>query len=216
MQVKKNDFIEVTYTGKLKDDGSVFDTTDEKTAKDSHLYKEGAEYGPIIICVGEKHVLKGLDEFLIGKDAGNYTIDLKPEDAFGKKNTKLIQLIPSKKFTEHGIKPAPGLSVNVDGNVGLVKAVSGGRILVDFNHPLSGKGLVYEMVIKRIVTDMKEQVQSLLDLILSIRKGEAEISIAEGSCTVKIKKKLPKEVLKKVEDKIKELVKLSKIEITTE
>lgn len=216
MPVKKNDFIEITYTGKLKDDGSVFDTTDESTAKENHLYREGAEYFPIIVCVGEKHVLKGLDEFLIGKEPGDYTVELKPEDAFGKKSAKLIQLIPSRKFTEHNIKPAPGMSVNVDGNVGFVKAVSGGRILVDFNHPLSGKELVYEIGIKRVVTDKKEQVQSLLDLILSVRKGEAEIDVKDSSCTVKIKKKLPKEVLGKVEDKIKELVKLSKIEITAE
>lgn len=216
MPVKKNDFIEINYTGKLKEEGSVFDTTEEKTAKDNHLYREGAEYGPIIICVGEKHVLKGLDEFIIGKDAGNYTVDIIAEKAFGKKSAKLIQLIPAKKFTEHGIKPTPGLSVNVDGNRGLIKSVSGGRILVDFNHPLSGKDLTYDIEIKRIVTDKKEQIESLLDLILSIRKGKSEVSLTGEDCTIKIKKKLPKEVLKKVEEKIKELVNLSKIEITTE
>lgn len=216
MAVKKNDFIEIEYTGKLKDDGAVFDTTDKKTAQDSHLYREEAEYGPIIICVGEKHVLKGLDEFLIGKEAGTYNIELAPEEAFGKKNAKLIQLIPAKKFTEHGIKPMVGLSVNVDNTIGLIKAVSGGRILVDFNHPLSGKNLVYDIKLLRVVNDKKEQVQSLLSLILSTEKKDAEIEEKEGSCTVKLKKKFPQEVLKKVEEKIKELVKLSKIEITAE
>ena len=147
---------------------------------------------------------------------GDYTVDIEAKRAFGKKSAKLIQLIPAKKFTEHGIKPTPGLSVNVDGNMGLIKSVSGGRILVDFNHPLSGKDLTYEIGIKRVVTDKKEQVESLLDLILSVRKGESEISLTGEDCTVKIKKKLPKEVLKKVEEKIKELVKLSKIEITAE
>jgi len=216
MPVKKNDFIEMTYTGKLKEDSSVFDTTEEKIAKDNHLYREGAEYRPIIICIGEKHVLKGLDEFIIGKEAGNYTVDIEAENAFGKKSAKLIQLIPAKKFTEHGIKPTPGLSVNVDGNMGMIKSVSGGRILVDFNHPLSGKDLIYDIGVKRVVTDKKEQIESLLDIILSVRKGESEISLTGEDCIVKIKKKLPKEVLKKVEEKIKELVKLSKIEITAE
>ena len=216
MPVKKNDFIEIEYTGKLKDDGTVFDTTDKDTAKEHNMYREEADYGPIIICVGEKHVLKGLDEFMIGKEPGNYTVEVKPEEAFGKKNPKLIQLVPSKKFTEHDIKPMVGLSINIDGVIGLIKAVSGGRVLVDFNHPLSGKDLVYDIKILRVVNDKKEQVQSLLSLILSADKKDSEIEIKDNSCTVKLKKKFPDEVLKKVEEKIKELAKLSKIEITAE
>ena len=216
MAVKKNDFVQIEYTGKLKDDGSVFDTTDEKITKENHLYREGAEYGPIIICVGEKHVLKGIDSFLIGKEPGSYKIELKPEDAFGKKNAKLVQLIPARKFTEHEIKPVPGLSVNIDGMVGLIKTASGGRVLVDFNHPLAGKELVYEIKLERVVTDKKEQVQSLLSLILSLGKADSEISMAEDKCSIKLKKKFPDEVLKKVGDKIKELVSLKKVEITAE
>lgn len=216
MPIKKNDFIEIEYTGKLKEGSSVFDTTDKETAKEHHLYREGAEYGPIIVCVGEKHVLKGLDEFLVGKEIGSYKIELKPEEAFGKKDTKLIQMIPAKKFTEHGIKPVPGLNVNVDGMLGLVKTVSGGRILVDFNHPLAGKELEYDIKVLRIVTDKKEQVQSLLSLILSVDKKEAEAEIKDGKCSIKLKKKFPDEVIKKLEEKIKELVKLSEVEITAE
>lgn len=214
--IKKNDFIEIEYTGKLKDDGAVFDTTDEKIAKENHLYREDVEYGPIIVCVGEKHVLKGIEEFIIGKDIGDYSLDVKPEDAFGKKNAKLIQMIPLRKFTEHQIKPMPGLSVNVDGMMGLVKSASGGRILVDFNHPLSGKELAYTIKVKRIVTDKKEQVNSLLSLILSLKKEDVEVEIKESEVKIKIKKKFPAEVLKKVEEKIKELVQLSKIELTAE
>jgi FKBP-type peptidyl-prolyl cis-trans isomerase SlyD len=214
--IKKNDFVEIEYTGKLKADGSVFDTTDKETAQQHHLYREGAEYGPIIICVGEKHILQGIEDFIIGEGPGDYTIELKPEQAFGKKNAKLVQLIPASKFTAHNIKPVPGLSVNVDGVVGFVKTVSGGRILVDFNHPLASRELVYDVKIRRIITDKKEQVQSLLDLILSVRKDEAEIEIKDNECRIKIKKKFPEEVLKKIGAKIKELVKFSKIEITAE
>jgi FKBP-type peptidyl-prolyl cis-trans isomerase 2 len=214
--IKKKDFIEIEYTGKLKEDGAVFDTTDEKTAKENHLYREDAEYGPITVCVGEKHILKGIEDFIVGKDIGDYTIDVKPEDAFGKKNAKLIQMIPARKFTEHNIKPMPGLSVNVDGMVGIIKSASGGRILVDFNHPLSGKELVYEIKVKRIVEDRKEQAMSLLGIILSLKKEDAELEIKDSEAKIKIKKKFPEEVLKKVEAKIKELVQLSKIELTAE
>ncbi|MBN2112472.1 peptidylprolyl isomerase [Candidatus Woesearchaeota archaeon] len=214
--IKKNDFIEIEYTGRLKEEGAVFDTTDEKTAKESHLYREDMEYGPITVCIGEKHVLKGIEDFIIGKDVGSYTIDIKPEDAFGKKNAKLIQMIPSRKFTEHGIKPVPGLSVNVDGMIGLVKSASGGRILVDFNHPLAGKELVYDIKVRKIVTGKEEQIRSLLSLILSLKKEDSEIELKDKEAKVKIKKKFPDEVLKKVGEKIKELAQLSKIELTAE
>lgn len=216
MPIKKNDFIEVEYTGKLKEDGAVFDTTDEKKAKENHLYREDAQYGPVIICAGEKHVLKGLDDFIVGKEPGKYTVDVKAEDAFGKKSAKLVQLVPARKFKEHDIKPVPGLSVSVDGTIGFVKTVSGGRILVDFNHPLSGKDLVYEIEIKRVVTDKKEQVQSILSLVLSTKKEDAVIDLKGNECRIKLKQKLPDEVLKKVGEKIKELVQLSKVEITAE
>lgn len=214
--IKKNDFIEIEYTGKLKDDGSVFDTTDEKTAKENHLYREDAQYGPITVCIGEKHILKGLEDFIVGKEPGKYTIEVSPEEGFGKKNAKLIQMIPARKFTEHNIKPMPGLTVNVDGMIGVIKTASGGRILVDFNHPLAGKDLIYDVEVKRAVTDKKEQIQSLLNIVLSLKKEDSEIKIEEGNAKIKIKKKFPDAVLKQVESKINELVEVSKSEITTE
>ena len=39
VKIKNNDFIEIEYTGKVKD-GPIFDTTDEKIAKDNNIYNE--------------------------------------------------------------------------------------------------------------------------------------------------------------------------------
>ena len=72
MAIKKGDFIEIEYTGRLKEEGFVFDTTDEKIAKEHDLYNSKAAYGPLTICVGEHHVIHGLDEALIGKEKGSY------------------------------------------------------------------------------------------------------------------------------------------------
>ncbi len=216
MQIKKNDFIEVEYTGRLKEEGAVFDTTDESIAKEHHLYRKGAHYGPIIICAGEKHVLKGIDDFIVGKEPGKYKIEIKPEDAFGKKNAKLIQMIPARKFAEHEIRPVPGLNVNIDGMVGLIKTVSGGRVLVDFNHPLAGKELAYDFNVLRIVTDKKEQVQSILEVTVSLGKADSEVEINGNECAVKIKKKFPKEILPHIEAKIKALCGFSKVELTAQ
>ena len=64
MKLKKTDFVEIEYTAST--DNQVFDTTDEKLAKENDL--EGSSYGPITICIGEGLVLPGLDKALEGKE----------------------------------------------------------------------------------------------------------------------------------------------------
>ena len=190
--VKKHDFVEIEYTGSTKDDNAVFDTTSENIAKTNDLYDKEADYSPVVICVGEANLLKALDEHMVGKETGKeYTFGISSQDAFGKKDAKLIQMIPLNKFSKQNIQPVPGLQLNIDGVFGIVKTVSGGRVLVDFNHPLSGKDLVYNIKINRIVEDDKEKVSALLKLHFHIR--EAGIEIKDGIAEIKLKEKLPKE-----------------------
>ena len=92
-KLKNNDFIEITYTGKL-DDGTVFDTTDETLAKSSGIARENSKFGPNTICLGEGHIIKGLEEYLIGKEPGKYSVTIQPEPAFGKKAAKRLRLVP--------------------------------------------------------------------------------------------------------------------------
>lgn len=214
MAVKQGDFIEIEYTGRLKDDNAVFDTTIEQTAKDNDIHNPEAEYNPVIICLGEKQIVPGLDEALQGKEPGKHKIELPAEKAFGKKDAKLIQMVPQRKFTEHKIKPFPGLQINIDNAIGTVKTVSSGRVLVDFNHPLSGKDLVYEIDIKRVVTDKKEQIDSLLKLLLGIKEAKTEIK--DNKAKIELKAKLPPPMAEELKKKIKELVKVDDIEFTKE
>ena len=191
--VKHHDFVEIEYTGTIKEDGSIFDTTDEKTAKEHGSYDKKADYSPVIICIGEHNVLKSLDEKMIGKEAGReYTFDLGPEEAFGRKDAKLIQMIPSNKFRQQKIQPVPGLQLNIDGMFGIVRTVSGGRCYVDFNHPLAGKNIVYKVKINRIVEDSKEKLNSLLRLHLQMK--DANIELNGDSAKIETKSELPKPV----------------------
>src|SRR3989338_5032599 len=195
--IKQHDFVEIEYTGTIKEDSSVFDTTDEKIAKEHGAFDKNADYSPAIICIGEHNVLKSLDEKMIGKVAGEeYTFDLSPEEAFGKKDAKLIQTIPSNKFRQQKIQPVPGLQLNIDGMFGIVKTVSGGRCYVDFNHPLAGKDLVYSVKINKIVEDDREKLKSLLDLHFHMH--DAQIELKEGAATVKTKQNVPKEALEEM------------------
>jgi len=210
--IKKHDFIEIEYTGKLKEENLIFDTTDEKVAKENNLESHG--YEPVIICVGEQQLLKGIDKNLEGKDIGKeYDIDIKPEDAFGNKNAKLIQLIPTSKFKKQNIQPMPGIQLNIDGMVGTIKTVSGGRTLVDFNHPLAGKELSYKIKINKKITDDKEKLQGYLKLSLGTKDIETEINNNEAK--VKLKNEIPKEAEERLKNKMIELIpNIKKIEFT--
>ena len=76
-QVKKGDFIEIEYTGSLKETGQIFDTSDESIAKSNDLTDQVTSYGPIVVCVGQNQVIKGIDEELIGKEPEkSYKIDV--------------------------------------------------------------------------------------------------------------------------------------------
>lgn len=190
--VKKHDFVEIEYTGRLKGDNTVFDTTEEKVARENDIYDKDADYSPLVICIGENNVLKVLEEQIIGKETGKeYVFEISHENAFGRKDAKLIQLVPTSRFRQQNIQPIPGLQLNIDGVFGVVKTVSGGRCLVDFNHPLAGKDLIYEVKIKKIIDDNKEKLAALLKTHLRIK--DAEIELKDDSANITLKHKIPQQ-----------------------
>jgi FKBP-type peptidyl-prolyl cis-trans isomerase 2 len=205
--VKKGDFVELEYTGKVKEMNFVFDTTSEKEARENNIYNEKSSYGPIIICIGQSHVIKGFDEQLEDKKLGKkYHVELSPDKGFGKKDAKLIQLVATNKFIKQKINPMPGLQVNIDGLIGMIRTVSGGRTLVDFNHPLAGKDLVYEFKINKIVKDDEEKLKALLKLQLNLKDIKAKIKEGDATISLNIKQELIKPIQERLTKNIKELI----------
>ena len=72
--------------------------------------------------------------------------------------------------------PRPGMTLALDNALVRIASVSGGRILVDFNNPLSGKEIVYEFTIKRKIDDLKEKINFLMDYFF---KKRIEFTIEE-------------------------------------
>jgi FKBP-type peptidyl-prolyl cis-trans isomerase 2 len=211
--IKKGDFIELDYTGRIKDDKIVFDTTSEQVAKDSQIFNSKYKYGPVIICIGEKQLVAGLDDSLMGKNPGKYTFEVKAEHAFGKKSAKLLKLIPMNLFAKDQVKPFVGLEVNVDGTLGIVRSVSGGRVIVDFNHPLASKDLVYDVDVKRMVIDPLEKAKALLELM---GVPFENIDIADDKGVITLKTGLPpKEIIDGLSESIKQLAGLKSAEFKT-
>ena len=110
MAIKEGDFIRLSYNGTVN--GSVFDTTHEDEAKKAGIHSKNAIYGPVTICVGQKHVILGLDEELVGKKAGaEGTVTVEPAKAFGERDPKKLQSFPKNKFSE---KPVRGMPVKME------------------------------------------------------------------------------------------------------
>jgi FKBP-type peptidyl-prolyl cis-trans isomerase 2 len=194
--VKQGDFVELDYTGVLKELGAVFDTTSEATAKKEGIHDPKMTYGPVSICIGEGQILQGLDASLEGLEIGTEKeITLPPDQAFGKKDGKLMKLVPTGAFKKQGVNPVPGLQVNIDGAIGTIRTVTGGRTVVDFNHPFAGKEVIYKVNIKRIITDQKEKVMALVELALNQKKDSIDIDIKEGKATITVKKDFPEQLL---------------------
>ena len=163
MVLKEKDFIEIKFTGKVKD-GEIFDSNIKEDLEKIQT-QNPIKAKDFVFCLGQGMFLKSLDDFLIGKPEieKNYDIVLSPEKAFGNRDPKLIQRIPSRIFKEHKINPFPGITFNFDGRAGKVLTVSGGRVMVDFNHGLAGKDIEYKIKLIKKVTDEKEKIKSLND-----------------------------------------------------
>jgi len=201
--ITKGQFIEISYTGKLHN-GAVFDTRDESLAKTHGIFNQSRTYGPVVICVGEGNVLAGLDTALVGKELNkSYTFEFTPDQAFGKKNASLIRLVPLKKFHEQRVNPTPGMSVYIDNTMGTVKTVSGGRTLVDFNHPLAGLDVIYDVTIGAEVTDTAKQLDALL--LLQFGKTKSTVD-ASGNAVVVFPVKMPQDYATLIEKQIKKLI----------
>ena len=198
MALQKKDFIEIEFTGRVKG-GEVFDSNIK-----SELDKLGSkqEAKPFVFCLGQGMFLKGIDDFLIGKESGkSYKIELTPENAFGKRESNLVQMIPAKFFKEHNLNPVPGAVFNFDNKMGKVLSVSGGRILVDFNNPLAGKDLEYDLKILKKLEDLNEKIKAFNEFIF---RQDFKFEVKDKRLTIKAEKPLVKFV-EAFKDKFKEL-----------
>ena len=157
MPFKKGDFLLIDYVARVSETGEVFDTTIEDVAKKEGIYKDGMLYEPMLVVVGEGWVLKALDESLLNLELGKKErIEIPPEKGFGKRDPSKIKLYSLRKLRAQGITPKVGMQIRVDGQLATVRTVGSGRVLLDFNPPLAGKTLIYEVTVKKKLQTVRE------------------------------------------------------------
>jgi FKBP-type peptidyl-prolyl cis-trans isomerase 2 len=201
--IKNNDFIKLEYTGRIKETGKVFDTTDKDIAEKNNLLNKNIKYGPVDVCLGNGLLVFGLEkDILDNKSIGiDYNIDIKAEDAFGKKDPKNLRLVPISAFKEQKITPYPGLQVQLGNNIATVKTVTGGRCVVDFNNPLSGHDISYTYKITEVIDDKKTKVNIIFKSFYGIK-----VDAKEENENVKVElPNIPENIINEIKKKVKEV-----------
>jgi len=177
MPVQEGSFVRLIYTGRVGE--RVFDTTDEATAKEAGIHNPEAVYGPVLVRVGNRHVVVGLDDALVGKEAGDEgTVEVPPEKAFGAHDETRVESVSIARFQE---KPRIGQTVEVENREGTVANIIGRRVVVDFNHPFAGKTVTYSFKVEEIVESQPEQIRGLIQLYT---QRSMEVTVEAGVVTI--------------------------------
>ena len=138
-QIKIGDTVKVHYTGKLED-GTVFDSS----------LVEGRE--PLETVLGNNMLIKGFENGLIGLSEGDKrTLEIEPSEGYGEYQEEMVNEIPKGSVPENvkegemlqGMGPMGPINVKV-------VEVKEETVVIDANHPLAGKKLVFDIEVVNI------------------------------------------------------------------
>jgi peptidylprolyl isomerase len=188
MALQKGDFILINLTAKVKETNEVFDTTNEETAKKEHLTKEGEIYETRLVVVGEGWVLKALDESLATMEPNKpATVEIPPDKAFGARDPEKTKLVPIKKLAEKGINAGIGARIEYGGKNATIRSLGAGRALLDFNAPLAGKTLVYDVTVEKKLDTSEEKIAALIHRrIPVVEESKFKFTIGDKTITVEM------------------------------
>ncbi|NOX71110.1 MAG: peptidylprolyl isomerase [Candidatus Micrarchaeota archaeon] len=201
------DFVKIEFVGKVKATGEIFDLTDENLAKNENIYDAKKKYGPVLIIVGKNMVIPGVEKQIKGMKVGEEKeFTVKPKDAFGDRDFKKIKIVSYSKFKKNKVEPVPGLYVDIDGKEAKVQSVSGGRVRIDFNHPLAGKELSYRLKIVEKIDDTESKCRGIVEKYgMNVIVKDAKMQ-EDGKLRVVIEKDVPSSVKDVIEKQITKYV----------
>ncbi|TXT67562.1 MAG: Peptidylprolyl isomerase [Promethearchaeota archaeon] len=183
--IEKGESILVKITGKTQK-GEVFHVSSEEDAKKAGIYDEQkakqGHYMPEFIIVGEKgFLIDGLMETIEQmKYFEKKSVRIPPEKAFGKRIPDNIDRIGLARFRKMNNGKPPEIGQEFTKRTkqgpksGKVTNVVQGRVIVDYNHPLAGQSLDYNIEILDKIEDFKEKIKYFM-----INKGIPPDSVGE-------------------------------------
>lgn len=141
--LKDNTVVTITYLGKL-DSGDVFKEIDTEA--------------PLKATLGSSELPPTLEEKIRSMSKGETaSVRLPPEEGYGPRQKELLQEIENKEFIKR-VNPKPGMVITLnadkDGEQVPVPAtvveINGDVVVVDYNHPLAGHHLTYEVTLLEV------------------------------------------------------------------
>lgn len=147
-RVSENDSVTIVYDGLLPT-GEKFDSSDDT--------------GPLQFQLGTGSVLPAFEQAVLGmtpKETKRITVAAK--DAYGLKNEELIITVSRQGFAGQTIAPGMILGMNMDRDgqqhkvPATVLSVDAQTMTVDFNHPLAGQDITYQITLLSIDTPIAE------------------------------------------------------------
>ncbi len=141
-RAQNGDRVRVHYTGTL-DSGDVFDTSYERE--------------PLEFVIGEGKLIPGFEKAVEGMEIGEKKkIKIPYQEAYGERRNELLIDVPKKDLPE-GLEPQVGMQFQLNTPTGgsiiaeLIE-VKDESVILDANHPLSGKDLNFEIELIEIVS----------------------------------------------------------------
>lgn len=117
---------------------------------------------PVSLVMGDGNLLAGFEKALFGLRAGDRrTVSLPPEDAFGEWNAENVQKFDTVKFEQ---RPEIGQMIEFEDKsksslFGVVQAVNDDITEIDFNHPLAGKNITFEVEIFKVTPKGQQSIK---------------------------------------------------------
>ncbi len=131
-QVNQGDVVRVHYTGRLED-GTEFDNSRNRD--------------PLEFVAGAGTVIQGVSQGVIGMSEGeSKTVTVPPEEAYGERNPALEQEVARTDLPESVHEGAQLRAVQGDREIPVwVRKLDDDSAVIDANHPLAGKTLVFDL-----------------------------------------------------------------------
>lgn len=142
MKPENGDTVRVHYTGTLED-GTEFDTS------------RGRD--PLTFTMGEHTVIPGFETAVADlEEGGTAKVTVPAADAYGERIEEAKQQVPVEAF--EGSLPQVGWGVELQGPDGqrvnaMVAEVTEEYVVLDFNHPLAGQDLTFDLELVKIVKE---------------------------------------------------------------
>ena len=142
LDIGPNCKVELHFSLKLADTGELVDSTFEEK--------------PAELVIGDGNLPAAFEAVIHGMRAGERKIErIEPKDGFGQHNPSNVQRIPKDQF-DSSVELSEGLVVSFQDNAkselpGVVSTIDDTMVTVDFNHPLAGRDLEFEVEILSVV-----------------------------------------------------------------